>query len=344
MDANFLKTITFVDHVEQTEQDFTPKSFDDYCGQSELKQKLKLYTDAARLRNEPLDHLLIFGPPGLGKTTLAQIMASVMQVGIKLCSGPTLERVGDVVALLSSLEPKDILFIDEIHRIPAAVEETLYSAMEQFRIDIIIGQGAGAKSVNLPLNPFTLIGATTKAGTISAPLRSRFGITERLDFYHEDDLQDIILKSAQFMGIKLDASAALLIARCSRGTPRIAKKLFRRIRDFAQVNNNNQATVELTTQALTFLGIDQEGLNEIDRKILSLISLQFKGGPVGLETLASMIGEEPETIEDVYEPFLMRKGYLEKTPRGRQIPPVLQPRFLKEYQGQQSLFNSSKKE
>jgi len=339
MDPEFLKTITFVETAETSESDFHPKTFDEYCGQKELKTKLKLYTDASRMRNEPLDHLLLFGPPGLGKTTLAQIMAQVMDVGIKICSGPTLERAGDVVAILSSLESKDILFIDEIHRIPSTVEEMLYNAMEHYRVDVIIGQGAGAKSVNLPINPFTLVGATTKAGMISAPLRSRFGITERLDFYLEDELCEIIEQNARFLQVVLEKGAAMLIARCARGTPRIAKKLFRRIRDFAQVNNNNQATIELVQQALDFLGIDEEGLNAVDRKIIETIAITFNGGPVGLETIASMIGEDSETIEDVYEPFLMRKGYLEKTPRGRQIPRAMLPRFLKSAGGQKTLFS-----
>lgn len=322
--------------------DFNPKSFDDYCGQKDLKAKLKLYTDACKLRNEPLDHLLLFGPPGLGKTTLSQIMASVMGVNIKICSGPTLERTGDLVAILSSLDPRDILFIDEIHRMPATVEEMLYSAMEQFRVDVIIGQGAGAQSVNIPLSPFTLIGATTKAGMISAPLRSRFGISERLDFYQDDELQEIVLKNARFLDIEIEPEGALMVARCARGTPRVAKKLFRRIRDFAQVHNNNKATSTLVTQALAFLGIDQEGLSVVDHQIIKTILHHFNGGPVGLETIASMIGEDAQTIEDVYEPFLMRKGYIEKTPRGRQIPRTIIPHFVQKCGGQKDIWDIKK--
>lgn len=318
--------------------DFHPKNFDDYCGQKELKEKLKLYTDACKIRNEPLDHLLLFGPPGLGKTTLAQIMAHVMGASIKICSGPTLERSGDLVAILSSLGEKDILFIDEIHRMPANVEEMLYSAMEQFRVDVVIGQGAGAQSVNIPISPFTLVGATTKAGMISAPLRSRFGITERLDFYQEGDLQEIICKNAEFLGVQIAPEGALLVARCSRGTPRVAKGLFRRVRDFAQVRNNNNASVELVQEALTFLGIDSEGLSTVDHQIIKTILHHFNGGPVGLETIASMIGEDAQTIEDVYEPFLMRKGYIEKTPRGRQIPRTVLPHLTQKCGGQQNLF------
>lgn len=322
---------------EESSLDFQPKTFDDYLGQTELKKKLELYTTAARLRHEPLDHLLLFGPPGLGKTTLAHIMASVMQVGIKICSGPMLERTGDAVALLSSLEARDILFVDEIHRMPIAVEEVLYSAMEQFRVDVIIGQGAGAKSVNLPLQPFTLIGATTKSGLISAPLRTRFGIIERLDFYEPHELQLIVEQCARFLGLTITADAALLIGQASRGTPRIAKKTLRRVRDFAQVQDLSFITHELVLQALAFLGIDQNGLSIIDHRIITTLVEKFRGGPVGLDTLAALIGEDAQTIEEVYEPFLMRQGYLEKTARGRQIPAVKMQELLQKHTGQQKI-------
>lgn len=329
--------ITLHETAEEKLHDFSPTSFDDYIGQKELKEKLNIYAQAAKMRNEALDHLLLFGPPGLGKTTLAQIMAHVMHTGIKICSGPMMERTGDLVAILSSLEPRDILFIDEIHRMPAHVEEVLYSAMEHFRVDVIIGQGAGAKSINLPVNPFTLIGATTKSGMISAPLRSRFGITERLDFYDDEDLSAIILQSARFLNVALSKESALRIAAGARGTPRIAKKILRRVRDFAQVTNKNIADEALVEQALLFLGIDKEGLTNIDIMLLKKMIINCNGGPVGLETLASLIGEDKDTIESVYEPFLMRKGYLEKTARGRQIPHLKLPLLKKRFLGQDTL-------
>lgn len=321
---------------EEIDLDFTPKTFDDYIGQTELKQKLALYTKAAKMRNEPLDHLLLFGPPGLGKTTLSTIMAHVMETSIRICSGPMMERTGDLVAILSSIEKKGILFIDEIHRMPTNVEEVLYTAMEQFKVDMIIGQGAGAKSISLPINPFTLIGATTKSGMISAPLRSRFGISERLDFYTDLELQDIVLQATRFLQCSIDKDGALLIAKAARGTPRIAKKLVRRVRDFIQVHKKTP-TKETVAQALTFLGIDENGLSKVDILILKTLTVQCNGGPVGLETLASLIGEDPETIEQVYEPFLMRKGFLEKTARGRQILPIKLPFLRAQFLGQQSI-------
>lgn len=340
---NELSTINLLmqqETPEEQQQSFIPKSFDEYLGQAELKKKLAIYTQAAKMRGEPLDHLLLFGPPGLGKTTLSQIMASVMDVGIKICSGPMLERTGDLVALLSSLESRDVFFIDEIHRMPTHVEEVLYSAMEHFRVDVIIGQGVGAKSINLPINPFTLVGATTKSGMLSAPLRSRFGIIERLDFYTDEELQAIVLQNAQFLNLTLSEQSALLIGQCSRGTPRTAKKILRRVRDFAQVTNDNSATDKLVLDALTFLKIGPDGLDDRDNLLLRIIVEKFNGGPVGLETLASVLSEDTETLEEMYEPFLIRKGYLEKTPRGRQIPHTMLLFLKSKFLGQKTLLNS----
>lgn len=296
--------------------DFIPQTFQDYIGQEELKKKLEIYVQACKNRSEALDHMLLFGPPGLGKTTLCQIMAHIMNVSIKICSGPMLERTGDLVAILSGLGKHDILFIDEIHRTPSHVEEVLYSAMEQFKIDVIIGQGPGAKTVTLPLQPFTLIGATTQSGAISAPLRSRFGITESLNFYTVDELAQVILQNAKYLNLDMCLPAAKIIAARSRGTPRIAKKLLRRIRDFAQVKNNNTATPELVEETMQVLGIDEHGLTSIDLLILRKILIDYRGGPVGLETLASITGQDRETIESVYEPYLLREGFLEKSSKG----------------------------
>lgn len=321
----------------ETCYDFIPQTFDDYIGQQKLKDKLNVYVQACKARNEALDHMLLFGPPGLGKTTLCQIMANILNVQIKICSGPMLERTGDLVAILSGLGKHDILFIDEIHRTPSHIEEVLYTAMEQFKVDVIIGQGPGARTVSLPLQPFTLIGATTKSGAISAPLRSRFGIIEALDFYSSQELTHVILQNAKFLNIAMEPDAAAQLAIRSRGTPRIAKKLLRRIRDFAQVKNNNIASLQVVLDTMTVLGIDEFGLTPIDNLILKKIMFDYSGGPVGLETLASITGQDKETIESVYEPYLLQQGFLEKSSKGRQIPASKFLHLQKKFMGQNSI-------
>lgn len=336
-EIHLLQGMTAPETPAEQSYSFNPRSFKEYIGQDALKQKLGIYVRAAKLRKEHLDHLLLFGPPGLGKTTLAHIMAHELEVPIKVCSGPMLERTGDLVAILSSLEPRSILFIDEIHRMPIAVEEILYSAMEQFKVDVIIGQGAGAKSVSLPLHPFTLVGATTKSGMISAPLRSRFGIIERFDFYTEEALATIAQENMGYLGMTIDSEAALMIGRASRGTPRIAKRIVRRVRDVAQVEGAESIGCTITRKALDFLGIHDDGLTTLDLTLLKLLVTHFKGGPAGLDTLASMLGEDAETIEIVYEPFLMRKGLIEKTTRGRQIPHQQLPLLTKKFLGQTTI-------
>lgn len=331
--------LTSLSLIEQTEiiediasRGFTPTSFDSYEGQSEIKEKLTVYTQAARMRLEALDHVLLFGPPGLGKTTLATIIASELGVSLKVTSAPVIERAGDLVALLSSLQERDVLFIDEIHRLPKVVEEVLYTAMEQFAVDMIVGQGAGASAIRLPLAPFTLIGATTKTGMLSGPLQTRFGIIERLQFYSDEALAGIIIRNGESLGCEIDLDAALEIGMRSRGTPRIAKRLLRRVRDFAQVKRKTRISKLLVDEALLFLGIDADGLTDLDRKVLSAMLTHYEGGPVGLETIAALTGEDAETLEDFCEPFLMRQGLLQKTPRGRVIPirkiPLLKKRLL----------------
>ncbi|HAW93469.1 MULTISPECIES: Holliday junction branch migration DNA helicase RuvB [unclassified Arsukibacterium] len=298
-----------------------PKTLADYTGQQHVREQMAIFIEAARGRGDPLDHLLIFGPPGLGKTTLAMIVANEMGVNIKSTSGPVLEKAGDLAALLTNLEQNDVLFIDEIHRLSPVVEEILYPAMEDYQLDIMIGEGPAARSIKLELPPFTLIGATTRAGALTSPLRDRFGIVQRLEFYKVDELSDIIQRSALYLNLQLDKEAATEIARRSRGTPRIANRLLRRVRDYAQVKSDGTVTVTVAAQALKMVDVDAEGFDYMDRKLILAIIDKFMGGPVGLDNLAAAIGEEKETIEDVIEPFLIQQGFIQRTPRGRIASP-----------------------
>ena len=294
-----------------------PKSLADYTGQDHVRAQMAIFIEAARGRGEPLDHLLIFGPPGLGKTTLAMIVANEMGVNIKQTSGPVLEKAGDLAALLTNLEPNDVLFIDEIHRLSPVVEEILYPAMEDYQLDIMIGEGPAARSIKLDLPPFTLVGATTRAGALTSPLRDRFGIVQRLEFYKTEELATIVQRSADFLNLTLDLASATEIARRSRGTPRIANRLLRRVRDFAQVKSQGKVDVEIANQALLMVDVDAQGFDYMDRKLILAIIEKFMGGPVGLDNLAAAIGEEKETIEDVIEPYLIQQGFIQRTPRGR---------------------------
>lgn len=299
------------------EMNLRPKTFSDFVGQEKIKENLKIFIAATTQRNEPLDHVLFCGPPGLGKTTLAHIMATELKVNIKTTSGPVLERQGDLAAILTNLSDLDILFIDEIHRLPRIVEEVLYPAMEDYQLDIIIGQGPNARTLKLNLPRFTLIGATTRTGLLTSPLRDRFGVINRLEFYDPADLKKIVLRSAGILGVKVAGDAALEIASRSRGTPRIANRLLRRIRDFAQVKGTGTIDLTITKKSLIALDVDERGLDDMDRRLLSTIIEKFSGGPVGIETLAASLREDRETIEDVYEPYLLQEGLIERTPRGR---------------------------
>ena len=304
---------------EAFEYSLRPQTLEQYIGQDKVKENLRVFIEAAKMREEALDHVLLYGPPGLGKTTLATIIASEMGVQIRTTSGPAIERPGDLAAILSSLQPGEVLFIDEIHRLPKAVEEVLYPAMEDFCLDIVIGKGPGARSVRLDLPPFTLVGATTRAGALSAPLRDRFGVISRLEYYTEVQLREIVSRTAQVLDTEIEESAASEIARRSRGTPRIANRLLRRVRDFAQVRGDGDIQFGLADYALELMQVDKVGLDQIDRKLLLGIIEKFKGGPVGLDTIAATIGEESGTIEDVYEPYLVKNNFIHRTPKGRVV-------------------------
>ena len=316
----------------QEEVSLRPQRLEEYVGQKDLKKNLKVFIGAALHRDEPLDHILFYGPPGLGKTTLAYVIANEMHTNIHTANGPSIERVGDLAAILSGLEPGDILFIDEIHRLPRIVEESLYQAMEDFKFSVVINRDANSKAITIDLPPFTLIGATTRAGDLSAPLRARFGITEKLNFYDEDEVKQIVKRTAKVFNTTISDEAAVEIAKRSRGTPRIANRLFKRVRDFALVEGLTEINEEITNKALERLKVDKVGLDETDHQFLRAIIEKFNGGPVGIETIASSIGEEISTIEDVYEPYLLQNGFIKRTSRGRVVTKKAYEHLEIEYQ------------
>jgi holliday junction DNA helicase RuvB len=317
MDDELLIGTTAASDDLVVENAIRPRRLDDYIGQPAVREQMEIFIAAARQRAEALDHVLIFGPPGLGKTTLAHIVANELQVGLRQTSGPVLERAGDLAAMLTSLEPNDVLFIDEIHRLSPVVEEILYPAMEDYQLDIMIGEGPAARALKLDLPPFTLVGATTRAGLLTSPLRDRFGIVQRLEFYSTEDLTTIVLRAANILGVEIDNQGAKEIARRARGTPRIANRLLRRARDYAQVKAGGQLTEDVASRALDMLNVDVNGFDMMDRKLLLSVIQKFDGGPVGIDSIAAAIGEERGTIEDVLEPFLIQQGFLMRTPRGR---------------------------
>ena len=345
---NRIVSTSFSAEDSDTESSLRPKCLDDYIGQEKVKENLKVYIDAAKMRNDPLDHVLLYGPPGLGKTTLSNIIANEMGVNIRVTSGPAIEKTGDLVALLTSLEKGDVLFIDEIHRLSRTVEEILYPAMEDFAVDIIIGKGPSARSIRLELPKFTLIGATTRAGQLTTPLRDRFGVVLKLELYTPEELATIVSRSASILGIDITEQGAYEIASRSRGTPRIANRLLKRVRDFAQVKGKDIIDNEIAQYALDKLEIDELGLDSTDKRMLETIIKFYDGGPVGLETLAATIGEEAITLEDVYEPYLMQIGYLNRTPRGRCVTRLayehlgLTPRMIQKESTQLDIFSDNK--
>ncbi|WP_147568582.1 Holliday junction branch migration DNA helicase RuvB [[Clostridium] dakarense] len=321
-DENRIITSGMQNEDVDIENNLRPKSLDDYLGQEKAKEQLKIFIEAAKSRNEPLDHVLLYGPPGLGKTTLSSIIANEMGVNLRITSGPAIERAGDLAAILTNLNENDVLFIDEIHRINRSVEEVLYPAMEDYCLDIIIGKGPSARSIRLDLPKFTLIGATTRAGMLTNPLRDRFGVICKLDYYTVDELAKIVIRSAEILGAEIQIGGATEIAKRSRGTPRIANRLLKRVRDYAQVRADGNITDEVANSALELLGVDSLGLDYVDEKLLMTIIEKFRGGPVGLDTLAASIGEDRNTIEDVYEPYLLQLGFINRGPRGRIAMPL----------------------